>query len=188
MSANEYILGLMAIVSGLAITEWIGSLYRLLAARRAVRWDWLAALAAAFSAYMIVNSWWISWRSFGPETNLSLGRMIWNLTEIVLLFLAARAALPESVPQEGVVLRDHYDQNNWLVWGPITLSGLMLVSTNLLYDWHRAFFPGMIAIEAGAAVGLVLTLVQRRAVHAVLAPLIALGYVAATIGERMSGS
>ncbi len=186
MSANEYILGLMAIVSGLAISEWIGSLYRLLAARRAVKWDWLAGIAAAFSVYLIVHSWWISWRSFGPETNLTLGRMIWNLTEVVLFFLAARATLPESVPEEGVDLRHHYAKNSWLIWGTITLSGLMFVSTNVLYDWHRAFFLSLVVMEVGVAVGLVLTFVKRRAVHAIVLPPMALAYVAVTIGEQMS--
>ena len=188
MTANEYILGLMAIVSGLAITEWIGSLYRLLAARRTVKWDWLAVVAALFSVFMIVRSWWISWRSFGPETDLTLGRMIWNLTQIVLLFLAARAALPETVPEEGVDMRAHYEKNNWLIWGPITLSGMMLLISNLVYDWHRVLVPFAIAMEIAVAVGLVLTFTTRRAIHAVLAPLVAAGYVAVTIGERMSGN
>ncbi len=188
MTANEYILGLMAIVSGLAITEWIGSFYRLLAARRAVKWDWLAGVAAAFSVYMIVRSWWISWRSFGPEADLTLGKMIWNLTEIVLLFLAARAALPEAVPEEGVDLRRHYDRNGWLIWGPITLSALMFAGSNVLYDWHRAFAIALVPIEAGVAIGCLLTFVRRRMVHALLAPLIAVGYVTVSIGERMSGN
>ena len=188
MSANEYILGLMAIVSGLAITEWIGSLYRLLAARRAVKWDWLAAMAATFAAYMIVRSWWISWRSFGPQTDLTLGKMIWNLTQIVLLFLAARAALPESVPEVGVDMRRHYERNSWLIWGPMSLTGLMLLGSNLLYDWRRVLIPFAVAMEIAVVIGLVLTFVQRRLVHAILAPLMAVGYVAATLGERMSGN
>jgi hypothetical protein len=185
MTANEYILGLMAIVSGLAITEWVGSLYRLLAARRAVKWDWLAAIAALFAVFLILRSWWITWRSFGPESDPTLGTMAWNLSENVMLFLAARASLPESVPDGGVDLRDHYQRNSWLIWGPITVGALMLIGSNLLYDWRS--MGRFWAMELAAAVGVVLTLVPRRRMHVFVVPAVVVFYLATTLGERMNG-
>lgn len=185
MAANEYILGLMAIVSGLALTEWIGSLYRLLAARKAVRWDWLASVAAVFVAFLILRSWWISWRAFAPDANLTLGRMTWNLAELVFVFLSARASLPESVPDDGVDLRAHYASHSWLIWGGVTLSGLMLIVSNLVHDWR--VLGRMWSLLLAAAIGAMLTVFPQRWLHRVAVPLVALFYVMVSAGERMSG-
>lgn len=187
MTAKDYVLGLLAIVSGLAITEWIGSLYRLLAARRAVKWDWLATLAALFTVYLILRSWWISWRSFGPQTDLPLGTMVLDLTEIALLFLSARASLPESVPPEGVDLRQHYERHSWLIWGGLTLSAGILVASRLAYDWRDAV-TAMWAMELSVLVGILLMIFPIRRLHAILVPVAAISYVALTVGERMSGA
>jgi hypothetical protein len=60
MSGTDYILGLLAIVTGLAISDMVVSLHGLLINRRHVKWDWLALVAAAFVLVLIVNSWRIT--------------------------------------------------------------------------------------------------------------------------------
>ena len=48
MLSGDFGIGLMAIITGLAIADMVASTHGLLMDRRRVRWDWLAALAATF--------------------------------------------------------------------------------------------------------------------------------------------
>ena len=50
MSLDEYLLVLLAIISGLAITEMVGGLHRLLAHRDRVKWHWLTPLTGLYVA------------------------------------------------------------------------------------------------------------------------------------------
>ena len=47
MSGAEFIVGLLTIVTGLAICDMIVSLHGLLVNRRHIKWDWLALVSAA---------------------------------------------------------------------------------------------------------------------------------------------
>ena len=47
MTQDEYILGLLAIISGLAVSHMIGALHGILFNRHMVRWDWLMPITAA---------------------------------------------------------------------------------------------------------------------------------------------
>ncbi len=185
MAANEYVLGLLAIVSGLAITEWIGSFYRLLAARRSVRWDWLAFIVAIFAVYNILYSWWVSWRSFGPhpQVSLTLGVMAIDLLEVAFMFIAARASLPEAVPEGGVDLKAHYASNSWLIWGGMAAGPGLLLAQNLVYDWHKLFTSWRLELAILAAV--LLALFRQRPFHRLLAPVVVVAWIALTVGWRM---
>ena len=57
MSGGGYLLGLILVITGLAISDLIVSLHGVLMNRHKVKWDWLALLAAAYIFLMIVNSW-----------------------------------------------------------------------------------------------------------------------------------
>lgn len=45
MSGGDYVLGLLAIITGLAISDMIVSLHGLLINRKHVTWDWLPLVA-----------------------------------------------------------------------------------------------------------------------------------------------
>lgn len=62
MDVKEYLLSLMAIVTGLAIADMIVSLHGLLRRFRKVHWDWLPVVAALFVFVLIVSSWWTGLR------------------------------------------------------------------------------------------------------------------------------
>jgi hypothetical protein len=185
MAANEYVLGLLAIVSGLAITEWIGSFYRLLAARRAVKWDWLTLLVAITAAYTIVYGWWMSWKTLGalPDVSLSLGYMSVLLIENGFLFLAARASLPEAVPDSGLDMREHYRRNSWLIWGGLAASSGLVQLTILLRNWHTLISNWQ--TEAFILAVVLLAVFAQRRLHLIFAPLVAAAWFAFTIGWRL---
>ena len=109
MSGGEYLLGLILVITGLALSDMVISLHCLLLNRAKVKWDWLALLAAAYIFVMIVNSWGISFQTFRDDSvNPTLWQFLELLGQIVPLYLAARAALPDDVGSKGADLAAHY--------------------------------------------------------------------------------
>ncbi|WP_298745926.1 hypothetical protein [uncultured Brevundimonas sp.] len=185
MTAKEYLLGLTAIISGLAIADMVVSLHHLLMASRRVRWDWLALTAATYAFYVLVFSWWVGWRSFDdPDiNNLTLGTFFLVLAQLVLMYLAARAALPDSVPDEGLDLKEHYARVSRYVWSAVSLlQGLVLSLSafEAVIDGTPGlanFWPLLVSL----ALVLPLVIVRRRVLHMILVPLITVILIATTL-------
>jgi hypothetical protein len=176
MSGGGYLLGLILVITGLAISDLIVSLHGVLMNRRNVKWDWLALVAAAYIFLMIVNSWGVSFRAFkGDDVNPPLWQFLELIWQIIPLYLAARAALPDSVPGEGVNLAAHYASVSRYFW---TAIGLTL----LLYLVGVSFYLGavvpVVREDWGAVAQLVLITMlivfTRRDVHRIIVPLVTL--------------
>ena len=175
MRTNEYVLGLMAIISGLAITDLVASLHRLLRARTRVQWDWLTLVVAAFVGMALTASWFISWRVNVVENyNPTFWRFFFlTLGQLVPLYLAAAAALPDEVPPEGLDLKQFYAENSRYIWGALTTMMIMFIITgSVLYvlrgDYRAA---GMNVLQTPFVLPtLLLAVIRSRAVHRVLVP------------------
>jgi len=129
MSGTDYILGLFAIVTGLAIADMIVSLHGLLMNRRNVTWDWLPIVAAAFVLLQIIATWRAFYVGFQEALK---GPPIWVfvmlLTQNIGLYLAARAALPDHVKVgEPINLGAHYDFVGRYLWSAILVSYAMVI-------------------------------------------------------------
>ena len=190
MTESDYVLGLMAIVSGLAITHMIASLFGLLAEWSRVKFDWLSLTAAGTVAYYVLYGWWVTWSGFHLHTGpLPFWRFLMPMVSVTCLVLAARAALPDLVPGAGLDLRDRYDQVGVWIWRALlaTVSISTLGVALRLYIGER--------FEAGAApqglLGLLVTILmlaalsvfRSRRIHAVLVPTHLVALVAATIRQ-----
>lgn len=103
----------MSVVVGLAIADMATSLHRLLRNRRRVRWDWVAPLAALLILTDLFNLWW-NWRRFSGDTFADLAPYFLSL---ILLFLTAASTLPDDVPEDGIDLRQYFDDNRSYFWG-----------------------------------------------------------------------
>ena len=187
MTENDYILSLMAIVSGLAITHMIASLYGLLAQRTVVRFDWLALMAAALTGYIILYGWWVTWAGFHSRTGpLPFWRFLMPMMSVTALVMAARAALPDRVPEEGIDLRTRYDENGVWIWRALLVSACITSAGLALrrfggehYDASAApwGFTGLITTGGLFAV---LSFTKDRRVHMVLVPALIILFIAAT--------
>ena len=176
MRTNEYVLSLMAIISGLAITDLIASLHRLLRARKRVQWDWLTLFVAAFVAMALTVSWFISWRVNVVENyNPTFWRFFFlTLGQLVPLYLAAAAALPDEVPAEGVDLKQFYAENSRYIWGALSAMMVMFIVTasvsHLRQGDYRA--AAMNVVHTPFLLPTVLlAVVPNRRVHTILVPL-----------------
>lgn len=136
MGLDEYILALLAIISGLAISEMIGSLHGLLFHRDRVKWDWLAPLAALHVAWSILASWWISWLSNHDRTEpVVFGYFLVLVAQLVCLFVAGRGILPAAYPAVGKPKLDlfrHYLAVKRYVWGAMAASIALLLLAGAL--------------------------------------------------------
>ena len=129
MSSGDFTIGLMTIITGLAIADMVASTHVLFMNRERVRWDWLALLAATFVFMLIVSSWGISYRTMANQNiNPPLWLFVLGLSQIIPLYLAARASLPDAVDEGGVSLADHYAKHRRYFWGSIAFTYFMFVA------------------------------------------------------------
>ena len=115
-----------SIVIGLAVSEMLFSLNRMLLARKQVRWDWLPLLLALIILIYVVLNWWMLAGTRGRS--LTLAAFLPSLVQLILVFLLAAAALPRQVPPTGVDLYDHYRERASYIWTLFALnSGWMMI-------------------------------------------------------------
>lgn len=134
MSGGDYILGLLTIITGLAISDMIVSLHGLLVNRRHVAWDWVPLVAASSVLLLIIGTWRISYLAF---QNATKGPPIWVFVMILVqnigLYLAARAAIPDRVSVgEPLDLRGHYESVGRYLWSALALSYAMFLILSAL--------------------------------------------------------
>lgn len=112
MDTFEYITAIVAVVIGLAIADMATSLHRLLRHRKIVRWDWVSPLAALMILAELFNLWW-RWHGFSGK---SIGEVVPYFAEVILLYLAASAALPDEIPAKGLDLGQYFDESRGYFW------------------------------------------------------------------------
>ena len=174
MEAREYILGLMAIISGLAISDMVQSLHGLLERARRVRWAWAPLATAAFVLVTIVYSWWAAWEA--DLVPISLWAFLLLLGQQIALFLAAKAALPDPAPGDHPV--GGLDLGAWYAGSSRYIYVALLVCMVLVHllaavrmepgawrGWAVERTPAAVAIAA-------LALWRWRPLHLVLPPLL----------------
>jgi hypothetical protein len=173
MTSGDFAIGLMTIITGLAIADMVISLHALLMNRRRVGWDWLAIVAALYVFLLIVSTWGIYFRNLA---NQQIAPPLWlfavYLGQSVTMYLAARASLPDEVTAEGARLAEHYAEISRYFWGSLAFTfviylGFSLASTETAGVTNRYVSPA-----AQLVMMLVLITVPNRRVHALLVPAI----------------
>lgn len=176
MSGADYILGLLAIITGLAISDMIVSLHGLLINRRHVKWDWLPLVAAACVLLLIISTWRHLYAGFqGAVKGPPIWIFVTVLTGNVGLYLAARAALPDRVNLgEPCDLHAHYDFVDRYLWSALGLSYavfIFLSSLEPLLLGTRQFPNTFVHSLLGLPVILALIIWPNRKLHRIVVPL-----------------
>lgn len=189
MELKEYFLGLLAIITGLAITDMILSVHGLLRRVSRVRWDWLPLTAAALVFVVIVRSWWIAWE---PDwINTPMWQFLLILVQLTCLFLAAKAVLPDDSEADEVDLNAHYWSQNRFVWG--SLIGMIVAfaaasiilrigDLDSLKQWFLQF-GWELPIYCMPLVALIVS--QRAVVHRLIVPAMLLAWLVLNGGDVM---
>lgn len=174
----EHALVFVSIIVGVAVTDLIVSLHRLLRARRRVRWDVLPLVVAALVLLLLVRIWWGAAAPGAPT--VTIGGFLPQLAELILLVLLASASLPDEVPTDGLDLRAFYDAEGGYVWTLFTLAFAWTIVHQVVANvaagatWGLAIegFKGDILFFAMVAS---LIVVRRRWWHGIVLVLLSIG-------------
>lgn len=172
----EYILPLVSVLVGLAMTNAAGCVHRLLRHRRRVRWDWLPLATASVALLAVLEVWWVLYASRNAGHFTTLGGFLPMAFQLGILFLLSAAALPDEVPEEGIDLRAFYETNASLFWSlyAVYVASVLIVQVVVPSGGE----PSASAGQSGGVLNLlprivllalfiVLARTGRRSVHAV---------------------
>jgi hypothetical protein len=175
MLSGDFAIGLMTIITGLAIADMVASTHVLFMNRKRVRGDWLAILAAIYIFMLIVSSWGISYRTMGNQMiNPPLWLFVIGLSQIIPLYLSARASLPDTVDEQGVSLAAHYADVRRYFWASVAFTYLMFIAYGVVTLGPRVLLGSYLSPAIQLVMMVVLIVVSDRRVHAALVPIIAL--------------
>lgn len=175
MLSGDFAIGLMTIITGLAIADMVASTHVLFMNRRRVRWDWLAILTAVYIFMLIVSSWGISYRTMGNQMiNPPLWLFVIGLSQIIPLYLSARASLPDAVEEKGVSLATHYADIRRYFLASVGFTYLMFVAYGVVILGPAVLLGSYWPPFAQLLMMIALIAVADRRVHATLVPIIVL--------------
>jgi hypothetical protein len=189
MEIKEYCLGLLAIITGLAISDMVVSVHALLRRFGRTRWDWLPMTAAALVFVVIVRSWWIAW--YTDWNNTPLWQFLLILIQLICMFLAAKAVLPDEGEALDLDMMDHYRASNRYVWG--ALIGMIVAfaaaailnrlgSPQRLAEW---FFEWGWELPLYCGPLVLLIAVQRMILHRLIVPTLLIAWLVLNGGSIM---
>lgn len=150
----SYLSAFITIVLAVAFADMAASLHRLLRARKRVKWHPLPLAVALFVLLTLATVFFELWNLTRIE-HVSYFQLVWLLAPQFVYFLAASAALPDKVPDEGLDLLAWYmGERRYLmaVFGlamvldavGATLDGWPVFSTHPEFFWGY-FVPANLA-------------------------------------------
>jgi hypothetical protein len=188
MSSGEFVIGLMTIITGLAIADMIVSLHGLLLHRSRIKWDWLSLLVALLVFLTIVATWGVYFRDFASEPpNPPLWRFSVILVQAIAIYLAARASLPDEVGAEGCRLADHYEQVSSYLWASLSFTYVIYIGSKLSRLGWLSIVDTYLPATLQLLFMLVLIFVRQRRIHAWLAPVVVALFFYDHLTEPMFG-
>lgn len=188
MNPFEYLLVLVAVVLGLALSDLAISLNRLLEAGERIKWDWLAPLAAVVSFLKIVTQWWAWFGAVTIAKAITFEIYLGVLASALLLFLLAAAALPDRIDAAPFDLALYYDRvrgRYWLLFaGEWVLSTTVSIWAQMALEGAKltTFSPFYLIVPAAVA----LAFVRIRAVHTAAFIILIAIYVGQLFGHGLS--
>ena len=96
-----------------------------------MHWDWVPLAAALLILAELFNLWW-KWHGFTGNT---LGQVAPYFGVLILLFLAASATLPDSVPPGGIDLRRYFDETRPYFWSVYAAYVAGWIGLRLVHDF-----------------------------------------------------
>jgi len=127
VSTSEYVSLFVSIIVGLALTDLLISLHRIIRVGRRVRWYWLVPLLSIYLLLAVVAFWWGSYVWYLHIHTLTMGQFLPTLLAAIAIFLLAAAILPDEVPDAGLDLKIWYVENARQMWILASLALLLVV-------------------------------------------------------------
>ncbi|GAA4015743.1 hypothetical protein GCM10022280_13180 [Sphingomonas swuensis] len=123
-----------SLIVGIALTDQLSSLHRLLRDRTAVRWSVRALWTALLIFLTQVQVWWAV--ADGKAERLTIGQFLPTLAVLTFLFLAAAASLPDKGRAEDRDLERFYDSERRYIWAMLVFALGFALLGNALERLH----------------------------------------------------
>lgn len=168
MDAFSYLSVLLSIILGLAITQLLQGLGRLIQARDRVKMFWPPIVWAAILILLSVQTWWALF-GLRERTNWSFFPFLVVVLQTINLYLTTAVILPEIGPGEQVDLREHYfKQARWFFSLTIVAVAISLAK-DLVLNHKLPIFANTIIQLLFAALAVSAIVIRREWYHKVLA-------------------
>ena len=169
MGLFEFLMILISVIVGLAVTEVLTGAANLLRERASVKFYWLHTLMQVGVFFALLQQWWESW-DLVNVTEISFGNVLLLLLPSVLLFLIAHLLYPRSAIDAD--LEEHYYEQTSLLWGLALLGTVLgdiispLLRGNVLFEDPSNWLgiPVMVCLFA-------LVVSQNRKLHSLIVPI-----------------
>ncbi|MEQ7873108.1 hypothetical protein ABDK56_03760 [Sphingomonas sp. ASV193] len=116
----EQALVFASIIIGVAISDQVMSLHRLLRSPVPVRWHWAQPWFAAIVLMTDMMMWWAF--ASQPAGPVSIGAFLPKVVELILLALLTVNSLPDNVAEDGTDLADYYQRNRRYQWTLLAIA------------------------------------------------------------------
>lgn len=118
----EQALVFASIIIGVAVSDQILSLHRLLRSTAPVKWHWAQPWFAIIVLLMNVMIWWSIASPTGDKNPMTIGAFLPMLVLLILLALLTASSLPDRIGSEGIDLADYYQDNRRYQWLVLALA------------------------------------------------------------------
>ena len=171
MTLAEYLVGLVTIVTGVAVTDLVQRIAALIEHRREIRWDWLPLLLVGVAFLTLLITWAVGWQTIQRNSlqQFTLGRFLMGFSIYVLVYLMSAAMLPRD-PQPGLDLRTFCERQTRPYWLLFTMILSYFGVRTIVWPWLTGPAPpdapaaAMILLALSVAMFLVFS--RRRLWHA----------------------
>lgn len=133
----SYVIGLLSVITGLALSDVAISLHRLLKRRSIVQWDWLTLAIAAYVGFVLVRYWYQIWSIRHVPGVTGLFFFLTIIVENFVLFLIAASSLPDEndVGERVVDLREFQQKNSTYLWTLFLLFSVLWAAHGFYFAW-----------------------------------------------------
>ena len=119
-----------SIIVGVAVSDQILSLHRLLRSDAPVKWHWAQPWFAMVVLLLNVMIWWsIASRD---DASLTIGGFLPLLVTLILLALLTASTLPDRIDKDGIDLADYYQSNRRYQWTLLALALVWRLGSDIL--------------------------------------------------------
>jgi hypothetical protein len=167
MGLFEFLMILLSVIIGLALTELLTGVASLLRVRETVHFYWVHVGLQIGIFFALLQQWWESWDLARVEA-ISFGAVLLLIVPSLVLFLIAHMLFPR--PATDANLEDYYYRQSPVIWWLVvfgTVEGTFIIP---FVEHEPIFHAANISGLPTVALCVALAVSKNRKVHAILAP------------------
>lgn len=169
MGLFEFLMILLSVIIGLALTELLTGVASLLRVRETIHFYWVHVGFQLGIFFALLQQWWESWDLARVE-EISFGEVLLLIVPSLVLFLIAHMLFPR--PATDANLEDYYFKQSPIIWGLVvfgTVEGTFIMP---LVEQEPIFQASNISGPLTVVLCVALAMSKNRKVHAIIAPIV----------------